>query len=144
MQGIMTTETMTAEIYWLVLVTAMTGLLWIPYIVNRVMELGPPSMAWFPPPDPPPKAAWAARMVRAHMNAVENLVIFAPLALAIQVTASGNANTALACKIYFFTRLAHYLICLAGLPIIARTLAFLVGVGAQMTLAIHLLMHVPS
>ena len=130
---------MTAEIYWLVLVTAMTGLLWIPYIVNRVMELGPPSSAWFPAPDPPPKAAWAARMVRAHMNAVENLVIFAPLVLAVQLTASGNATTTLACKIYFFARVAHVVISLAGLPIIFRTGSFLVGVAAQMALAIHLL-----
>ena len=32
--------TMTPELYWLVLTSAMTGLLWVPYIVNRVIELG--------------------------------------------------------------------------------------------------------
>jgi len=36
------------------------------------------------------------------MNAVENLVVFAPLAIAVQVTGSGNAVTALACEIYFW------------------------------------------
>ena len=69
---------MTTELYWLVLTTVMTATLWLPYIVNRVMELGPPPTSWYPAPDPPPKAPWAARAVKAHMNAVENLVVFAP------------------------------------------------------------------
>ena len=130
--------TMTPEVYWLILTTAMTGLLWVPYIVNRVIELGLPTGAWFPPPDPPQKAPWAARAVRAHSNAVENLAVFAPLALAVHATGSGTLLTALVCKIYFFTRLIHFFVCVAGLPIIPRTIAFLVGVGSQMTLAVTL------
>lgn len=58
--------TMTLELFWLVLTAAMTGVLWIPYIVNWVMERGPPPMTWYPAPDLPPKAQWAARAVRAH------------------------------------------------------------------------------
>ncbi len=34
--------------------------------------------------DTTPKAKWARRMMKAHRNAVENLVIFAPLVLALQ------------------------------------------------------------
>ena len=128
-----------AELYWLVLTTAMTGLLWVPYIVNRVMELGPPTAAWFPPPDPPPKAPWAGRAVRAHRNAVENLVIFAPLALAVHATGSGTQITATACMTYFFARAAHFVVCILGLPIIPRTIMFLIGVAAQMVLAATLL-----
>ena len=131
--------TMTPELYWLVLTTAMTGLLWVPYIVNRVIELGPPTIAWFPPPDPPQKAPWAARAVRAHLNAVENLVIFAPLALAVHMTGKGTQTTAAACIIYFFARATHFLVCVFGFPIIPRTIAFLVGVAVQITLAITLL-----
>ncbi len=37
--------TMTPELYWLVLTTIMTGVFWLPYIVNRVMELGFPPMS---------------------------------------------------------------------------------------------------
>ena len=131
----------TPELFWLVATTVMTGLLWIPYIVNRVKELGPPSMNWYPPPDPPHKAAWAARAMRAHENAVENLVIFAPLALAVYATGSGTSVTAAACMIYFFARAAHYLIGIFGLPIPPRTVAFLAGVGSQMTLGATLLFH---
>lgn len=133
------TVTMTAELYWLVLTTVMTGLLWIPYIVNRVTELGPPPMSWHPPPDPAPKAPWAARAVKAHMNAVENLVVFAPLVLAVHATNSGTPVTAAACAVYFFARATHYAIGIFGVPIPFRTMAFLAGFLAQMTLGAALL-----
>jgi uncharacterized MAPEG superfamily protein len=131
---------LTPELYWLTATAVLTGLLWVPYIVNRVMELGPPRMNWFPPPDPPPRAAWAARAVRAHLNAVENLAVFAPLALAAHA-AGGTRASAAACATYFFARVAHYAVCLFGLPIIPRTIAFLVGVAAQTALAASLLMR---
>lgn len=131
--------TITPELSWLVLTTALTGIQWIPYIVNRVMELGPPPMSWFPLPDPPPKAPWAARAVRAHINAVENLAIFAPLALAVHVTSSGTRITAAASMIYFFARVAHFVIGVAGVPIPFRTAAFFIGFLAQMALAATLL-----
>ena len=131
--------TITPELYWLGLTTVLTGVLWIPYIVNRVMELGPPSMSWYPRPDPPPKAPWAARAVRAHLNAVENLAIFAPLALAIHVTSSGTRITAAASMIYFFARAAHFVIGVLGMPIPVRTAAFFIGFLAQMALAATLL-----
>ncbi|MHB1529849.1 MAG: MAPEG family protein [Acidiferrobacteraceae bacterium] len=131
--------TITPELYWLILTVVMTGLLWVPYIVNRVIELGPPGFQWFPLPDPPPRAPWAARAMRAHANAIENLVIFVPLALGIQLTESGTPVTHWACAIYFFTRAGHYIVCVFGLPIPLRTLTFLIGVAAQLTLAVTLL-----
>jgi uncharacterized MAPEG superfamily protein len=73
------------------------------------------------------------------MNAVENLVIFAPLVLVVQVTNSGTHLTATACIGYFFARAAHYAISIFGLPIPFRTIAFFIGVFAQMTLALRLL-----
>ncbi len=127
--------TMTPELYWLVLTTIMTGVFWLPYIVNRVMELGLPPMSWHPLPDPPPRAPWAARAVKAHMNAVENLVVFAPLALAVHATGSGTSVTAAASMVYFFARAAHFTIGILGVPIPFRTAAFLVGFLAQMALA---------
>lgn len=129
----------TTELYWLVLTAAMTGTFWIPYIVNRLRELGPPSMSFYPPADPPPRAPWAARALKAHMNAVENLAIFAPLALAVYLAGSGTRLTAIACIVYFFARLAHYAIGIFGLPIPLRTLAFLAGFACQMSLAANLI-----
>ncbi|WP_368408589.1 MAPEG family protein [Caldimonas mangrovi] len=45
-----------------------------------------------------------------------------------------NAWTAVAAEVYFWARAAHYLVCLSELHIVPRTLAFLVGVGAQLVL----------
>ncbi len=135
----MTHQALSPELFWLTAVCVMTGLMWVPYIVNRVQELGPPGWGWAPPPDPPPRAAWAARAVRAHLNAVENLVVFAPLALGVQAAHVGSSTTAAACAAYFAARAAHYLIGVIGMPIVPRTLAFLAGVGAQMTLGWALL-----
>ena len=74
------------------------------------------------------------------MNAVENLVIFAPLALAVHVAGCSSALTAYACLANFVARAAHYGIGIAGLPIPLRTVAFLTGFAAQSTLAVVLLL----
>lgn len=128
-----------AELLWLAATCLMTGLLWIPYVINRFRELGPPGWQWFPAPDPPPRAAWADRAQRAHANAVENLVVFAPLALAVDAAGLGSAITAVACQAYFVARAAHYVVSLVGLPIVPRTISFLAGVGCHLTLAAALL-----
>jgi len=121
------------ELFWLSATVVLTGILWIPYVGNRFRELGPPGWALFPLPDPPPRAPWAVRAVQAHVNAVENLVIFAPLALSAHLVGAG-ALAVQACSVYFFSRLAHALVTISGLPIPIRTVAFLVGFACQMTL----------
>jgi uncharacterized MAPEG superfamily protein len=128
------------ELFWLAAVCLWTALLWVPYIVNRVMELGPPGWQWFAPADPAPRAAWAARAVRVHLNAIENLVVFAPLALAVVVSGLAGPRTALACAVYFWARVAHAAIGWTGAPMMLRTTAFLAGVAAQVSLAAVLLM----
>jgi uncharacterized MAPEG superfamily protein len=54
----------------------------VPYILDRVMVRGVMGAMANPSPSDKPQAAWAQRMMAAHTNAVENLVIFAPLVLA--------------------------------------------------------------
>lgn len=36
----MPTETLATELYWLTITTLMTGLMWLPYILNRMIEQG--------------------------------------------------------------------------------------------------------
>lgn len=129
----------TPELAWLAATCLLTAVLWVPYVANRFRELGPPGWNWFPKPDPPPRARWADRAMRAHHNAVENLVVFAPLALGVHLAGCGDPTSAAACQAYFMARLAHYAVGVLGLPIVPRTVAFLVGVGAQLTLACKLL-----
>lgn len=126
------------ELFWLVATTALTGVLWIPYIANRIRELGPPGWAMFPLPDPPPRTPWAVRTVQAHVNAVENLVIFAPLALSAHIVGA-NMLAAAACSVYFFARLAHAFVTISGMPIPFRTVTFLVGFASQTTLGFTIL-----
>ncbi len=133
------TQSTESHLFWLTLATLLTGLAWLPYVVNRFRELGAPGWAWFPPADPPHRAEWANRAARAHANSVENLVVFAPLALAVALGGRGDALTAGACQAYFWARAGYIAICMAGLPIIPRTLCFLAGVACQLLLALRLL-----
>ena len=125
-----------AELYWLILTLIMTALFWVPTIINRIAETG--VWATLMPPQLQPKAQWAERLKRAHANAVENLVIFAPLALAVQMTGASTTTTATACMVYFFARLVHVVAYIAALPLV-RTLAFTAGFFSQMALALTLL-----
>jgi len=126
------------ELFWLTLTALMTAALWVPYILNRIIEVGLWATLRNPEPDAHAKAAWAVRMQASHVNAVENLVVFAPLAIAVHVTGMGTSTTALAAAIYFFARLAHILIYTLGIPGL-RTAAFTIGFIAQVILAFTLL-----
>jgi len=129
---------MTQELFWLTLTIIMTALFWMPYVVNRILELGLGKTMGNPEYGTKTKAAWAERMSHAHSNAVENLVIFAPLVLIATITGITSPITVAACQLYFFARLAHYVIYTLGIPFL-RTVAFAAGFVAQMTLAIALL-----
>lgn len=129
---------LTTELYWLTLTVLMTGLMWVPYIINRVLEQGLGCATWDPQGETKTRFAWAERMARAHSNAVENLVIFAPLVLTLHLTQLNNELTTLACSIYFFARLTHYLVFSFGVPVL-RIVAFMVSVVAQLILAFTLL-----
>ena len=125
------------ELIWLTAVCAFTGVLWVPYIIDRMREHGVWPALRNPNHDQRPKAAWADRLMWAHVNAVENLAVFAPLALAVHVAGVGSAATATACAVFFFARVAHAVIYTAGVPV-ARTMAFLAGFVAQTVLVISL------
>jgi len=124
------------ELHWLALVTALTGLLWLPYIASIILALGPQE-ALSEGGGVDPQAGWAVRAKKAHANAVENLVVFAPLALMIHVLRLGDGLTAAAAMTFFYARLAHYPIYLFGLPYL-RTIAFAVGFICQAVLALRL------
>jgi uncharacterized MAPEG superfamily protein len=130
---------MSHELFWLVMTTAMTGLMWVPYILDRIMVRGVAGTMANPSPGDKPQSPWAQRLMAAHVNAVENLVIFAPLVLAAQdlnVNVS-TPTTAIACALYFWSRLAHVVVYTLGIPVL-RTLAFVGGFVAQVMVALAL------
>jgi uncharacterized MAPEG superfamily protein len=126
---------MSTELFWLVLTIAMTGLLWVPYILDRIVVRGlMPAMA-NPSPSDKPQSPWAQRMMAAHTNAVENLALFAPLVLTAQALSITTAATAFACALYFWSRLVHVVVYMLGIPVL-RTLAFAAGFVAQAILVL--------
>jgi len=128
---------MTTELSYLVLVTTLTALMWIPYILNMIAVRGIADAVGYPE-NPRPLAPWAAKMKAAHTNAVENLVVFAALVLTAHAIGVSNNATATACMIYFWARFVHWLAYTLAVPWV-RTIAFVVGFGCQMTLAWHIL-----
>ena len=75
----------------------------------------------------PEIVGWPGRARRAHLNMIENLVLFAALVLIAAVAGKANATTAMGAMIFFWARLAYALIYLIGIPWL-RTLAWLVSV----------------
>jgi uncharacterized MAPEG superfamily protein len=126
---------MQSELFWLTWTVAMTGLMWIPYILNRIIVRGLMGAMANPSPNDKSQSAWAERMMAAHGNAVENLVIFAPLVLIARSLDISNDATAFASALYFWSRLAHVLVYTAGIPV-ARTLSFAGGFVAQAILVL--------
>lgn len=126
---------MTRELFWLTLTVILTGLMWVPYILNRLQVRGFSGAMANPSRTDRPQAEWANRMMFAHDNAVENLIIFAPLVLILNAADYSTSWTVLACAVYFWTRLAHVIVYTTGVPVL-RTLTFTVGFLAQAVLAL--------
>lgn len=134
----MPSMTLSSELFWMTLSILFTGLMWVPYILNRMWERGVGAALHDAEGTTDTKIAWAERMMRAHQNAVENLVVFAPLVLALHITGNTGATSALACMVYFFARVAHFLMFTLGFGLL-RVVSFGVGVAAQIVLAVRLL-----
>ena len=130
---------MKTELLYLALVAAFTGLLWVPYILDRVAVRGLLDAVGYPT-SPKPQSPWAQRLMKAHANAVENLVIFASLVLVAHALGLSNAAIAGASVVYFWARVVHTLAYTFAVPWV-RTLAFTVGFFAQAVIAWQILVR---
>ena len=75
----------------------------------------------------PSLGGFAGRAQRAYQNMLETLPLFIALVLVAQAGGKANATTLLGCELYFWGRVAHWLIYLAGIPWL-RTLAWVVSI----------------
>ena len=128
---------METELLYLVAVTVLTGVIWIPYILDRIAVQGLAETVGYPE-NRKPQSPWARRMMKAHDNAVENLVVFAALVLGAHAAGISNGVTAMGCVVYFWARLVHLLAYTFAVPWI-RTLAFAVGFFSQAAIAWQIL-----
>lgn len=126
---------MSKELFWLTMTCILTGLLWVPYMLDRIKVRGLMGTMANPSAKDTPQSPWAQRLYFAHTNAVDNLVVFAPLVLILDTLGRSTNATVIACAVYFWARLAHAIVYAFGLPVF-RTLAFLVGFVAQAVLVV--------
>lgn len=128
---------MTDTTLWLLATLVLTACLWMPYILDRFIRIGILRTLANPQVgDADEQSAWARRAQRAHSNAVENLAIFAPLALlALHLGLGDTPLVRNASALYFAARATHYVIYVFGIPAL-RTLTFLAGFAAQLAIAV--------
>jgi uncharacterized MAPEG superfamily protein len=124
---------MTIELKYLAMVTALTAVLWVPYILNRLAVRGVMDAVGYPE-NPRPQSPWATRLQKAHGNAVENLIVFATLVLIAHAAGVSNEATAFAAQMYLWARVVHAVAYTLAWPWI-RTLAFTAGFVSQAILA---------
>ena len=129
---------MTTEIYWLTLSILLTSILWVPYIINRLFEGGIFFGIWDPDGMTATNVPWAQRLMSAHVNAVENLVVFAPLVIIVHILEMNSDLTATAAILYFFSRLLHVLFFTFRVPVL-RIVAFVGSFIAEIMLIFTLL-----
>jgi uncharacterized MAPEG superfamily protein len=126
---------MSKELLWLTLTVVLTGLLWIPYMIDRAKVRGLSAAMDNPKPGDTPQSPWAMRLYFAHTNAVENLIVFAPLVLILDSINISTGVTVVTCAVYFWTRLAHAVLYAFGVPVL-RTVAFTIGFLCQVVLVL--------
>ncbi|MEY4883640.1 MAG: hypothetical protein RIS34_1494 [Pseudomonadota bacterium] len=130
---------MKTELLYLTFVVAFTGLLWVPYILDRVAVRGLIDTVGYPE-NPKAQSPWAQRLMKAHSNAIENLVVFASLVLLANALGVSTAVIAGASMAYFWARVVHAVAYTLAWPWV-RTLAFTVGFFAQAVIACQLLVR---
>ena len=130
---------MKTELLYLALVTALTGILWLPYIIDRTAVRGLMDAVGYPD-NPKPQSPWAQRLMKAHANAVENLVVFATLVLLANAINLSSTAIGTAAMVYFWARVIHALGYTLAVPMV-RTLAFAVGFFCQAVIAWQILMR---
>jgi uncharacterized MAPEG superfamily protein len=85
----------------------------------------------------PEYTGFAGRAKRAHLNMIENMVLFSALVLIAAVAGKANATTATGALIFFWARLVYAVIYLLGVPWL-RTLAWVVSVIGMIMIALQL------
>ncbi len=123
---------MTAELMYLVWSVALTFIIMLIAMLGATAEVGLPKLAGNRE-DMPRIGGWAGRATRAHLNMLESLVLFAILVLVAQAANIHNGSTLLGVQLFFWGRVAHAVIYIAGLPWL-RTAAWAVSVAGLIML----------
>jgi uncharacterized MAPEG superfamily protein len=124
---------MTMELQYLVWAAILTMFVRVSWMADKVMVRGLAKVTRYPQ-DSEPLSGWGKRTWIAHEDAVQNLVIFAVLVLALHLAGESNTITRAAAATYFWARLCHFIVYAFAIPRI-KTVAFVVAFAAQLVLA---------
>lgn len=120
---------MTTDLAMLTWSAVLCALLFVPYEIAQTLRWGVP-VSVGNRAETPPLPEWAERAIRAHRNMLENLPHFAALVLVAAVCGAANEVTALGATVFFWARLSHAALYIAGVPWL-RTLAFFSGLTGE-------------
>jgi len=129
---------MTPELMYLVWSAALTVILVVIAVLGGVQEVGLPTLAGNRE-GLPEMSGWAGRAYRAHRNMLENLILFAILVLVARAVHVSNAMTLLGAQLFFWGRVAHAILYIAGIPW-ARTAAWGVSVIGLLLIFLQLVL----
>ena len=131
---------MTTELTYLLLTALLTGVLWIPVVIGKVLARGPLQPADYKVDRTTPLPDWVNRANRAQLNAVENFAPFAAVVLIAHLAKVSTPVTVACVAVYFYARLAHAVVHITGFSLfMARTILFTVAWLAFVVYAIELL-----
>jgi uncharacterized MAPEG superfamily protein len=122
---------MTTELSYLTASAVLTALLWVPYILDVLLKnklsdaVGYADLTMSP---------WAARLKKAHYNAIESLAPFAAVVLVANAVGLSNEATTMSAAVYFWARVVHPVAYTFAIPWV-RTIAFLVAWAATICIA---------
>ena len=128
---------MTLELTYLLWSVVLTFVLALIAVTGAFLQVGLPPLAGNRE-NLPEMMGWAGRAQRAHRNMLENLILFAVLVLVAHVVGVRNGMTVLGAQLFFWGRVAHAAIYLAGIPWL-RTAAWLVSVLGLVLIALQLI-----
>jgi uncharacterized MAPEG superfamily protein len=122
-----TTESMglSIELRYLIYVSLWLSVLWIPYILAHINQVGLVKALSYRDVEMA-MPAWAGRLKKAHYNLVENIVPFAVAVGAGEILNVHTTTTAACALIFLIARIIHPFAQVAGIWG-TRTLTFAVG-----------------
>ena len=128
---------MTPELMYLVWSAALTFVLVLIAVSGATLEVGLPTLAGNRE-GLPKMTGWAGRAQRAHLNMLESLILFAVLVFVAQLAGIHNATTLLGAQLFFWGRVAHAVVYIAGIPWL-RTAAWGVSVVGLILIFLQLI-----
>jgi uncharacterized MAPEG superfamily protein len=128
---------MTPELMYLLWSVALTVVLVVVATLGATQQVGLPKLAGNRD-NMPELQGWAGRAERAHRNMLESLVLFAILVLAARALNVSNDLTVLGAQLFFWGRVAHAGLYIAGITWV-RTAAWAVSVVGLLLIFLQLI-----